>query len=524
MEGNTTVTFEELINRARAGAIDIAGFQRLFMVRDATLVASLFESLAHEPVVEIGPLFLWRPDPKDRPARGRYENVRQAEFLVIDGQKRLTALLAGLGERPPWWDETRWQRVGGPGLEIGLAFFSSGDRLEFVPMKDSAVPLVPLRVLLAAHNGGNLLRVLTREDVHGPQDFLQPVVQLLDRLLNASILLAWVHGDVRDAFEAFRRRNAIGFTTLLPRAQIDLCQLSLRAPNIVDGIDALMLDMAEQGLAGVFTLSAVNELIQRGLPPTARRRHIDRAREEDIVAAVADADHGARLLAEYVRERGVITREFVVQASAFQVLAHLFVQFNNAAQDDFASRWLAQAQAQDLFVMNDNHARSAIAALNEADTYAQAQNSLSDLLRHPPVTAWPTERLHRRDRRHFGSSGLLYAMAQAAGTEGRVRDLAHPDRVFPATEMHLAPLWPQHRDHFATYILAGADTAAVLHRHGGWNRAALDDLGCGDDVLATQFIPVPSRIDPAQPAETMIKSRAQQIAAFLSRFLAATAR
>ncbi|MEU3558609.1 hypothetical protein [Kitasatospora sp. NPDC006786] len=69
--------------------------------------------------VEVGPLFLWRPDPKDRPARGRYEKVPKAEFLVIDGQTRLTALLAGLGERPPRWGETRWYRIGGPDLEIG---------------------------------------------------------------------------------------------------------------------------------------------------------------------------------------------------------------------------------------------------------------------------------------------------------------------------------------------------------------------------------------------------------------------
>ncbi|MGK4586145.1 hypothetical protein [Kitasatospora sp. HPMI-4] len=521
MEGKTSVTFEELIGHARAGAIDIAGFQRLFAVRDAMLVASLFQSLAHDPKIEIGPLFLWRPAPKDRPVRGRYTAATKAEYIVIDGQKRLTALLAGLGERPSWWDETKWKRIGGPGLEIGLAVFSR-DRLRFSPLGDHRVPQIPLKVLLSARGDGTLLPVLTRAGVVDPQDCVQPVLQMLDRLLNASILMAWVYGGPQDAFEVFCIRNAIGFTTLLPRAQIDLCRLSLRAPDVVDGIDALMLDMSDQGLEAVFTVSAVNELIQRGLPGAVRRRNAVNASPEQIAGAVAQADHGARLFAEYVRNRGVVADEFIVQTSAFQIVCHLFVQFPIAAHDDFAGRWLAQVVAQGLFVTHDNEARSVIAGLNQSDTYAQAQRFLSGLIHRAPVTEWSTDRLHRQGHERFGASALLYAMAQAAGTEGRVCDLAHSDLVFPATQMHLVPLWPQYRNWFADYVLASVDTGAVLRRHGGWSRAALDDLGCGDDALATQFIPVPSRTDPAQPAEAMLKTRTQQIAAFLTRFLTTT--
>ncbi|MFB6674314.1 hypothetical protein ACFCWG_18300 [Streptomyces sp. NPDC056390] len=122
------------IETAQHDQIDVAGFQRLFFVSNAQWAADLLQSLTRDPPIEIGPLMFWAPEKSDRPHRGRYQDLTDAQYLSIDGQKRLTALIAAQDLRPTWWLETRWQQSGEPALEAGLVIYSR-ERMHFRPLR-----------------------------------------------------------------------------------------------------------------------------------------------------------------------------------------------------------------------------------------------------------------------------------------------------------------------------------------------------------------------------------------------------
>lgn len=97
----------------------------------------------------------------------------------------------------------------------------------------------------------------------------------------------------------------------------------------------------------------------------------------------------------------------IVMPSAWQVVCHLFVQFNVAAHEDFAGRWLAQAVAQELFVARAYEALAAISKLCGADTYHETREILEGLVEPGRVTEWEPELLEEASGHHAAAGSLL---------------------------------------------------------------------------------------------------------------------
>lgn len=99
--GSKTFSIHELLRLAESGALRVPRFQRPF-VWDALDVRKLFDSLYRG--FPVGTLLLWRqPAPADRVVFGGVDVDAAATsnaFMVVDGQQRVTALVASLASEP----------------------------------------------------------------------------------------------------------------------------------------------------------------------------------------------------------------------------------------------------------------------------------------------------------------------------------------------------------------------------------------------------------------------------------------
>jgi hypothetical protein len=108
-----------LIDEIQDQAYDIPQFQRMF-ARNALWVSRLMGRL-WSGGGRIGSLLVWTPR-DDLSVRSRYHRrLSPGDTLwIIDGQQRITAILAAFGITPPWMSPQQWQRCGGPGFEMGI--------------------------------------------------------------------------------------------------------------------------------------------------------------------------------------------------------------------------------------------------------------------------------------------------------------------------------------------------------------------------------------------------------------------
>ena len=104
--GSKTFSIHELLRLATAGSLRVPRFQRPF-VWDAADVRKLFDSLYRG--FPVGTLLLWRqPVPADRVVFGGVEIDAPESpdaFMVVDGQQRVTALVAALASNPSHRDD-----------------------------------------------------------------------------------------------------------------------------------------------------------------------------------------------------------------------------------------------------------------------------------------------------------------------------------------------------------------------------------------------------------------------------------
>lgn len=191
----------ELLSTARSGMLDVPEFHRAF-APDRARERSLLDSLARQ--IPVGPLLLWESRGQP-PAGGRYRAPSSAPWWILDGQQRVTGLLAAFGVQPDWIPGSRWAAVRGPQPPVS---FTAG-RAGHVAIAGARrqLPQVPLHELHAAYQAGTVRETLAAAGIPVSDQVLAGTWQLLGTILDTWLYLEWVPGSHGDACLAWTRRH-----------------------------------------------------------------------------------------------------------------------------------------------------------------------------------------------------------------------------------------------------------------------------------------------------------------------------
>jgi hypothetical protein len=519
------VKLVDLLRMLEAGELDVVQFGRAFQ-RNAQWAAEIYGSLCREPQRPINGFVWWLPPTSERPAAGRYQEVSPARLFIVDGQQRSTALAGGAGIRPACYPPDVWDELGGPGLEVGIVLESTR-RLHVQPMRPRRHPQIRLGALLRADLADIPVLIAQAAPNARPHEAGQFAARLSDmrnRLLETTIPVSWLRGGVRDAAESYRVLNQRASATVAHESEIETLYLDVVAPGVRrDVLDPLQRYARQMGFAKVVTAPLVNELVQRQLPPAARRSLAVKAAEPiQIQRAAQCASDACAGVIDYLRHRGLADESLVYMPAAIGVLMHLAAHFPKALRDEFGRRWLVHALAGERYRARPYAAAGDVAAMLKATTYREATSVLVQrLLPARPPTPLSPRQLTSHAKGRFGVVASLYAMACARPSGLGAPDLSDPDMVFPHAPMSLAPLWRGDLQRsFGAFILATPATAEVLDRHGGWNRSAYEELRCGDEALDTQCIPKSWPEQPGTPAAAqLVKAREQAVLSMINGYL-----
>lgn len=518
MRGDHVIKFGALLNEVAAGRINIVAFQRAFEPGKPMWGAELLTSMVRDRPIDIGPLRYYIPDASLPPLVGRYGTSASKAFQVLDGQQRITRIVAAVGLRPPWYPEERWMQIGGPDLELSLVL-ETPRRLYFRPFRERRLPQIRLSDLLEAYRGQKVQHLLdTLDTAPGARQYVEPVTRVMSRLMNAEISLSWVEGDLQDAYYAFCMYNGRAYTRPMSDAQLQLSLLAMLDDCMRDRLDRLEASLRRDGLETVFTHTSVNDLVQSLLPVGQRGRRAVNAAPDVIAAAVEKAVQGLTKLALTLRWNGVTGPDFYTMPAAFRVLAHLYTRFPEAVTDEFTVRWLVWTIATERYRTDPRAMTADINALAGANS-AIACRALAEGLRGERPPTWTLDHL-RVGAGHYKDSALLYAMSGCDYALGTMHDLAEHTVRFPDPAMHLVRLWDSAEPGLGNRILATDHTEQILRRHHGWNRDAYEEMECGPRDLQAQGIAVPAHPTAQTNADVLVKERAARVVERINAFLA----
>ena len=510
------ISLRELIELVRQNDIDVPEMQRTFAQKPSWVVR-LIDSMYHD--IPIGQVLIWLPDDGHRPTAGRYQRTSSCNRWILDGQQRITALLAALGMRPPWIPEDRWNRMVRQPLQVAVGARRDG-QLTFRALH----PDVPGAVAL-----GDLLLADQVADVLGPADLLsadivQKYCALREKLLNSEIALAYLPGDYRTAALGFTRRNQKSSTTALRREELSLCLLGAIHPELQrEHIDPLLHQAQQQNLGRVVDRRRVSRVLEDLLPASPHSKAADNGRltADDVEHAANRVTAAFRNVLTHLRECGINHEELLPSPSIVLPLAHLFDLFPHARQDDFPERWMTHVIARHQYKLHGHAAEYDSKRVRSAGRYDEVKAALVAPLPEGPMTEFVEDRLFERSTHtNFGDSGFLNALAATAQTDGPVTDLADPGVVFPDPRLRLRQLCcSPARNLLVHFAFMTEETAERILAHGGWTVGAYEELRCSEATLAAQSIPPPQPHIPSREIGSwLLKNRASLLAGRIERY------
>lgn len=520
MEGKANrIKVGDLVADMRGGVYDVLEFQRIFN-RDPRWVVALIDSLLGNPYISTGALLLWQPATGSRPVGGRYQASTDATIFILDGQQRMTAIMAALGLRPPWIPDDRWKTVRGPDLAVSVGLTRSG-KAEFRPARLDVAGEIPLGELYDPPEGG--IKVLADNAGLGVEA-IEPLTEMAHRLRDADVLVDWMPGDTEAAFKGFVRRNQRATVMALKDEELKLAMLAKRYPPLMrDHLDPLRHDATRAGFERCFGLKRLNQIIQRMLPPTQRGGNGLKAEPGRVEQAANRTVAACRDVIAYLKRCGITSELLLSQPAAVEVLAALFAGHPAAKQHDFAKKWLAHVIAGQVFFGKGPLVRQTARAVDEAGTYDSACAALAAVIPAGPPSPFPIERLLSvGGRGHFSMAATLYAMACAEGLDGPVADLFDSGLRHPVNELQLMPLCPEPTPGMVIhYAFMDPKAAAIIGAHGGWTQSAYEELACGDATLRAHQLPAPrARIKPGELGAWLVEERGKPMSYLIDRFLA----
>lgn len=521
MAEQSEFTIRQLLDLAER--FDVPEVQRE-LVASARWCAGIIDSLFQE--IPFGAPLLYEVDARSARPASRYQSTSHADWWIINGQQRLTAVLAAFGRRPPWIPQRRWLMLGGPDREVAVRFTLTG-QFSFHPYKPGTPLQIRLADLLQAAETSTVQRLIVRTGVYDPNRYVERFAALAQRLLAMRVRVDWLRGDMDKAVTAFIRHNQASASKRLTPEEYRLVALSMTCPGLQrDIIDPAVHTVAQAGFPTAIGRPRIVTVMEHLLPPgatrVANRRRIDPAR---IADAAARAAQGCAATADFLHACGITSDELLCSPSAVEVLGVLFARFcDEAACDDFAWRWLVHIAARGTYHTLGSRHRADARAVAGAANYRDAVGALALQVPAGPIPPWDesTLQLGGRARATWGQPGTLFALASHAGVAGKVTDLGDPHVTMSDPRMRLRPLWaaePGRRRTVAWLAWMTPDTAAVVEGARGWGRDAYDTLDCPDAALAAQCL---ARPVPALDVDAEIVRRSAAILEMVNTFLRET--
>jgi len=484
----SSLTINDLLKQA--ACFDVPGGQRKVVVKPAWS-ARLADSL-HRGISIGGPI-VWRPDDEGYRPLSRYQRSSEAEWWVIDGQQRLSAIYGALGQRPPWVPAGRWKAMGGPQLEVAVRLTATPI---FVPAREGAQLQVTLRELIESPEE-ELEQLAVRAGANNPAQRAIQLAGIRARIGLASVPVHWQRGSVVDATDSFIRHNSGGSGIRLSAEEKRVAALTfLSCKSFQKALDPVADRCRQAGFPTLLGPKRVFTIAQWLMPDEHRFRSAESIDASVLLKAAADAGEACSLLIDYLHRHGITNETLLSPPTAADILAILFAKFPQAAGDDFPRRWLVHQAAYRTRVLIEASRPSSqtIRRILRADDYRAATDALAASVPAGPIGAIDVDCLQASGA-CWGPGGTLYALASAAGACGAVRDLGDPESVHPESAMMLRPLWrlPVRRPRpIAAYAFITEGTASAIAEHGGWGRSAYEALAPSNATLRSQHLARPA--------------------------------
>lgn len=510
------IKLRDMVELVENNAFDVPEIQRTFNRRERW-VAELVDSLHRG--VPIGSILVWIPESRTGPTAGRYRQHSNATWWILDGQQRLTALLAALGMRPPWVPEERWSRMAGNSLEIGVGVDHSG-RPQFRPLRPDTSIHIPLGKLLSADN---VHAVLDGHGITGARA-VETCIALRERLNNAEIALSYLPGDYATAALGFARHNKRSSNAALKPEELSLCLLGASHPALQrEYIDPLLAEVEDRGLGRTITRRRVSMVLERLLPakPSSEAISNGSLTQQDIGHAAERTIRAFHKVISMLRECGITRDELMPSPSIVIPLAHLFESFPQAGRDDFAKRWMTHVVTQHYYQLGAYGSRQDANHIRASGTYERAKTALVAALPNDALPEFVEGRLHARSTHsNFGDPGFLYALACTEHSNGPVTDLRDPSIVYPDSRLRLRPLCTyQDRNLLVQFAFMTEETGHRVLAHGGWSPGSYEEVRCSDAALAAQAIPLPQGgIAPKEVGTWLLEQRSRPLASIIERY------
>ncbi|MFD7669103.1 hypothetical protein [Streptomyces sp. NPDC059788] len=510
---------QQFLQEAEAGVYGIPPMQRALRC-DPKFSSALMDSSYRG--LHPGSMLIWVPPPGENPSGGRYgQEGGGADRWILDGQQRATAYLGAFGRRPGWFSAERWEKLGGPKLEVAVVF-GPPENVSFRPYVPGKAGHVRLADLVG-EPGGDMRRLLA-DAAYNSDDgrLLDAAHEVRARLLIRPLAMEWLQLDGQSAAENFVRRNP----NLRPEERA-LCSLSIACEELQrDYVDPLVRHAGTTGLGKTITRKQVNQVLQDLLPPAAQRQHGRWADPEVIRHSAQRTDVAVRNIIVFLHDQGVVADPLLWSQAPVRLLGVLFDRFPQTTSASFPWRWLARSAVGHLFARTAR-GRSPVSLIRTVQKATEPQEAFAALASWdfsgppPEVTEDDLARRSLQGRRTWGAAGTLYAMACARQVAGPVVDLAEPSMVFPDPRMQPRPLWTavDARMTLSAWAFLSSRSEAAISEAGGWNRSAFEALDTAPGRLAGHQLTRP-RHGIGDDAELLLKERTSKMLDTINRFLA----
>ncbi|MBB5808872.1 hypothetical protein F4560_008640 [Saccharothrix ecbatanensis] len=474
-----TMKIEELIELLTSGRVDVLECQRPFQ-RDARWVAKLIGSTVAD--CPWGAVLFWVPDDSNRPLGGRYQQDTAADYFVIDGGQRLTALVAALGKQPPWIPEDEWVAMDGPSLAVSVGL-TRNDDVRMRPTSSSAQGDIPLGELLS---GTPIEDLLDRAGLAQRKGLIQKLADVASEIKNFEVHVEWIKGTEEHAEQCFLRRNEKSQQMALKTEQFQISVLTCRFRPLQRDITGPLLRHAEaRNMGKVVNLRSVNQIIQHLLPPEfrgGRAVHAEPSQVEEVARLAAGSITHAL---DYLERIGIVHEDLLPFPSMIEVMAGLIARYPaEAMTDTFLAHWLTHVIAAEVF-HGAKTVRHLLKELENSTSYQEAKVTLSRIAPEGRPSPFTHERVIFVEKGRFGSTGCLYVLAAAAKTSGLVVDLDDTSGiVFPHPSMTLRPLTDDPiKGYMPHYGLLTEAMANKVQEGRGWTRQTYEMLLPSTQVL-----------------------------------------